>query len=479
MIEVEDAVAQGVERREDRRRRDLGPGPLDLAVLEQRPLGGQPPQERVGLTTVAVGAQVVLAQGVRHDQDDTLRRLPGAGLPAPPRRLDHGRAPEAESAGARSVEREGQIDLPPFVVAQVDRHRLPPPGIVHPVLGQHLVSSLPARGTDADAERHRRLLDGADGQGQARAPRSPQRERDPFGRVGDQRLVVDLGQALPTDPGVDPRQMVGPGHQPNRLDLDLGVLCVRRTEQEVADRSDVRAERVVVRVQDIGSHAGPGDDRGGDPPRHQPALGYRTLEVDLFGRRELHRQVGPCRRTHPHFHAVQKIVAARLLPPVEREHRKVVDGAPHQPAVVDLRAPDPRARIPGRIIRRAVEPPLDRLDLGRGDAVPDVSLLVGELVDQVDRRGSGVLPRATTAGQQPGQRQAAKGSPPRKPGEPGKTDVRAAGRRSAHSHGASFESGRSSRGASELTHRPAPLPEPHREPPLPTCAGGGRAAPRP
>ena len=206
MGQVVDAVGRGVERGEDRRYRDLGPRALRDVVGEACTLGGEPLQGGRRVPLVSPRGEVIAAQGVGDDQNDSLsgslarqslaRRGAVARFRQDAAMPQRGRAPVADAARVFGGQLKLQLD-PPLHPRQIHRHPFPALGACHRLV----VNRAPICGPHCDRKGDRVILRRAHRQIEPGALAHLALPDDALRRAGDHRLAKHTAQAVPADSG--------------------------------------------------------------------------------------------------------------------------------------------------------------------------------------------------------------------------------------------------------------------------------------
>ena len=345
VVERLDPGGRGIERGHHRGPRRFRPRGLGDGVLEERPLGSEAREDGRGRARVAVERQVIAAQRVRPDEDDALRPLAVASGRGQ-RVVDDGRAPEPERPGSFRRERQDQTHFAAGETVQAHLHGVPAVRCRHGALRDHLLGRAGPR-MDGNLEGHGAGLERADRELQPRMARQLHVEPQRIRRSSDERLAVDLAQALPTQAPADAGQVLPAGDHPHGLDLERRSGCVRRANEEMTRGHRDRCRR----VQDVGPHLGTGHDGSVERPGNgRLGLGLE-LQVDVVGVAEEHRQVRAGRRAHSHLDLVEDVAVVRAGP-AQVDDRDRADRAAGEVPVLHLQALDTGTGRPGRPGRR-------------------------------------------------------------------------------------------------------------------------------
>jgi hypothetical protein len=263
---------------------------------EEHAFAREPRERGRGLAPVAVGLQTVAAQGVRQHEEDAAR-------PAVARRTQaaHRRASE-EPRRARPLRRhrERELDRAPRPLREVDGRRLPQVGRGDGPL-EH-VSRVAVGGAKVHAEGHRPGVERPHGEVEARSLRERERVAEGVAGARQDRLSVDLGEAVPARSRGQRGQVLVAVDQAKRLDLEARACRVRGSHDHVAglrprERREGLAERVGLEVV-------PWERRRDHAPARElrvlRRLGEASLEVALHA----HADARAGREPRPDHHRV-------------------------------------------------------------------------------------------------------------------------------------------------------------------------------
>ena len=242
--EVPQPVRRRIQRGQDRRCGDLGPGALGDRVLEEGALAGEPLEEGRGLPGVPPRGEVVAPERVHQHQDDAAGRLEMAGGESGARgggrrRLRRARAvahdrsaPEPDAMRFLGGERESQLHGASRVGFEIDRRRFPPIRRGHRTKQESpRLGALRQRDREGDGRR----LHGADGELEPWLRRQLELEDDGLRRARHQGLAVDLAQTVPAHSRRDRSEVLLARHQAHRLDLEGRAVGVGGQQHDVAD----------------------------------------------------------------------------------------------------------------------------------------------------------------------------------------------------------------------------------------------------